>query len=153
MIAVARARIKDAVWMVMGAVSMLLAAPIAIETWNWLQGWYDEAYPPARAELLSSEMVNPATLRLRFLVHRSSRECEFVKLNGYTGQAITHMQIATTMRREDGQDPASYPSAGTYASRPWLLSPVYGSRLLIVGHYDCSGRTVRSRLIDQDIAP
>ena len=149
MIAVTRKRISDVVWMTLGAFSMLVAAPIVIESWNWLQDWYDRANPPATASLISSEIVEPSSLRLRFLVRRSGRECEFVRLNGYSGHAIGQMQIANTLRREDGQDAASYPAGVTVASQPWLMSPVYGPRLLIVGHYDCSGRLVRTRLIDE----
>lgn len=149
MMTLTRKRISDVAWMTAGAFTMLVAAPIVIESWNWLQDWYDQANPPATATLVSAEMVEPSVLRLRFLVRRGGRECEFVKLNGYTGQAISQMQIATMLRREDGQDPASYPAGVTVASQPWLLAPVYGPRLLIVGHYDCSGRMVRARLIDE----
>ena len=53
MIAVTRKRISDVVWMTLGAFSMLVAAPIVIESWNWLQDWYDRANPPAKASLIS----------------------------------------------------------------------------------------------------
>jgi hypothetical protein len=138
--------------MTLGAISMLVLAPIVLESWNWLQEWYDKANPPATASLVSHEMANPTTLRLRFLVRRSARECEFVRLNGYTGADTRQMQIATTLRREDGLDPASYPAGVTVTSQPWVLSPVYGTRILLVGHYDCSGRLVRARLIDEDLS-
>lgn len=151
MMAVTRRRISDVVWMSLGAFSMLVAAPIVIESWNWLQDWYDQSNPPATAALVSAELVEPTTLRMRFMVRRGNRQCEFVKLNGFTGHAIGQMQVATTLRREDGLDPASYPSGVTVESQPWILAPVYGPRLLIVGHYDCSGRVVRTRLIDETV--
>jgi hypothetical protein len=149
--AVTRKRVSDAALALLGAASMLVAAPIVIESWNWLQDWYDQANPPATASLVSHEIIPPNTLRMRFLVRRSERECEFVRLNGYTGNNLLTMNPATTLRREDGNDPASYPSGVTVESRPWILAPVYGPRLLIVGHYDCTGRMVRTRLIDQDL--
>jgi hypothetical protein len=149
MMTATRKRVSDFVWMVLGAFSMLVAAPIVIESWNWLQDGYDRAHPPAKAVLVSHEFVEPTTLRMRFIVTRSSRACEFVRLTGFTGATLGQMQIATTLRREDGQDPASYPAGSTVTSQPWVMSPVYGGQLLIVGHYDCTGRMVRTRLIDE----
>jgi hypothetical protein len=133
----------------LGGLLFAVAAPVVIESWAWLNAWYDRAHPPATAKLASHEYIDATTLRLRFVVTRSARECEFVRLNGFSGPDLTQMQPATTLRREDGIDASSYPSQSTTRSSPWVMSPVYGPRLLIVGHYDCSGRLVRTRLIDE----
>ena len=149
MITAVRRSLSDVAWMAFGALCMLIAAPLVIQSWQWMHEWYDRVNPPAKAALMSHEYLDATTLRLRFAVTRGSRECEFVRLQGYTGATLGQMQLATTMRREDGQDPATYPSGSTVRSQPWLLAPVYGKQLLIVGHYDCTGRLVRSRLIDE----
>ena len=136
----------------LGGLTALLIFPLTVESMNWLRDWYDENNPVVTAKLVRAEHVDPQTLRLQFLVTRN-RDCEFVRLLGMTGSGPSDMQLATMLRREDGSDPASYPAGITALSRTWVLSPVYGPRLMLWGYYDCNDRMVRTRMIDEVIKP
>ena len=142
----------NAVTIFLGLLTALLIFPLAVQSMNWLQAWYDESNPVVTASIVKAEYVDPQTLRLQFLVVRH-RDCEFVRLLGMTGTGPSDMQIATKLHREDGSDPISYPAGITSLSRPWILSPVYGPRLMLWGYYSCDDRMVRTRMIDQVIAP
>jgi hypothetical protein len=137
-------------WMMSGALCMLLVAPVAIESYSWLRTWHDEHSPPVSASLLSADWVADDTLRLRMLITRNE-DCDFVRMVGFTGPAAGPLQLATTLRREDGAAPASYPVGVPIISQPWVISSVYGPRLMLYGYYDCNERLVRTKLIDKVI--
>jgi hypothetical protein len=71
---------------------------------------------------------------------------------GFTGAGPRDL-AAGWMRKEDGTEMSTYPPGTRIASAPWLLSPVFGPYLLVVGYYDCAGRVVPVRLIDQVVTP
>ena len=147
MMTVVRKRFGDLLWMLSGAVCMLVMAPIVIESLAWLRDWHDTNNPPVSANLASAEMVSADTLRLRLSLTRQE-DCEFVRLLGFSGSQSGPMQLATTLRREDGSAPVSYPVGMTIISQPWLMSPIYGPRVLLYGYYDCDSRIVRAKLLD-----
>lgn len=136
----------------LGMLTALIMFPVITSSVHWLQDWYDESNPVVTAKLIRAEHVDKQTLRLQFLLTRN-RDCDFVRLMGMTGNTLADMQLATSVRREDGSDPISYPSGVTAISRTWLLSPVYGPRLMLWGWYDCDDRMVRTKMIDEVIAP
>lgn len=140
----------NALTMVFGLLTALLVFPVAVESTNWLRDWYDDSNPVVTAKLLKAEPIEGNGLRMQFLVTRK-RDCEFIKLMGMTGGGPSDMQIATTLRREDGEDPVSYPTGVSAVSRNWILSPVYGPRLMLWAFYDCSDRVVRTKMIDEVI--
>jgi hypothetical protein len=137
---------------ILGMLTALILFPVITSSVHWIQDWYDEQNPVVTAKLVRAEHVDPQTLRLQFLVTRN-RDCEFIRLLGMTGNGLHDMQLATSVRREDGSDPISYPPGLTAVSRPWLLSPVFGPRLMLWGYYDCDDRVVRTRMLDEVIAP
>jgi len=131
-----------------GALVAIIAAPLVLFSISTLTLWYDEANPVADARLAMVERVDPETIRIQLYVTRK-RECETLRVVGFTGPNRNAMEAATTMRREDGADPISYPVGVTVLSRKWLLSPVYGPHLWIYGYYECDDRIVKQRLIDE----
>jgi hypothetical protein len=133
---------------VTGALAFAVAAPIIMFSFASLLALYDAAFPVAEARLAKVERIDPETIRLQLYVTRK-RDCETLRVVGFTGLSRTDMQAATTMRREDGADPISYPVGVTVLSRPWLLSPVVGPHLWIYGYYECDSRIVKQRLIDE----
>jgi hypothetical protein len=137
--------------MALGLLTALLIFPLAVQSTQWLQDWYDESNPVVKAKLMKAERVDQDTLRLQFLVTRQ-RDCEFVRLFGMTGTSSLDM-YAAFVRREDGEEPVSYPTGITVASRNWLLSPVRGNRLMLWAYYDCADRLVRTKMIDEVIKP
>lgn len=142
----------NALTVAFGMLTALVLFPVVVSSLNWLEDWYDEQNPVVTAKLIRAEHVDPQTLRMQFLVTRN-RDCDFVKLMGMTGHGLSDMQLATSVRREDNTDPTSYPTGISVISRPWLLSPVYGPRLMLWGFYNCDDRVVRTKMIDQVIAP
>ena len=152
MVALIKRHWGNAVTAALGLLTALLIFPLAVQSTNWLQDWYDESNPVVQAKLLKAEYATPEALRLQFLVTRK-RDCEFVRLLGMTGSGPSDMQLATTLRREDGADPISYPAGVTSTSRTWLLAPVYGPHLMIWGYYACDDRLVRTKMIDEVIKP
>ena len=138
--------------MSLGLLTALLIFPIAVESTNWLKAWYDDSNPVVSARILKAEMIDEDSLRLQFVITRR-RDCEFIRLLGMTGSGPTDMQLATSLKREDGADPISYPTGVTAVSQPWVLSPVYGPRLMMWAYYDCSDRVVRTKMIDEVIKP
>lgn len=140
------------VTMGLGLLTALLVFPIAVESTNWLKDWYDDNNPVVVARLVKAEPIGDDALRLQFMVTRK-RDCEFIRLMAMTGGGPSDMQIATTLRREDGIEPNSYPTGVTALSRNWVLSPVFGPRLMLWAFYDCSDRVVRTKMIDEVIRP
>jgi len=132
----------------LGALLAIIAAPLVLFSISTLTVWYDEANPVADAKIAKIERINPETIRLQLYVTRK-RDCETLRVVGFTGQNRNAMEAATTMRREDGEDPISYPVGVTVLSRTWILSPVYGPHLWIYGYYSCDDRVVKQRLIDE----
>ena len=138
---------KNLVAFLIGGFLALLMAPVVVEASKWLLDWYDDARPPSSAKLVKVERAGDG-LRLQFEITRH-RDCDFINLVGFTGSGPTDMQIATILRREDGSAPQSYPAGVTAISRVWWLWPTYGPRLVVYGYYDCAGRAVRTKMIDQ----
>lgn len=136
--------------MALGLLTALLVFPIAVESTAWLRDWYDDNNPVVVAKLARAEPIDAHQLRLQFLITRK-RDCEFIRLVGMTGGGPSAMQLATTLRREDGVEPSSYPTGVTALSRTWILAPVYGPRLMLWAYYDCSDRVVRTKMIDEVI--
>jgi hypothetical protein len=152
MVGLFKRRWGDALSIFLGGLTALIIFPITVESVNWVRAWYDQQNPVVTAKLLKAERINPQTLRLQFVITRN-RDCEFIRLLGMTGHGPHDMQLATMLRREDGSDPASYPTGVTAVSNPWLLSPVYGPRLMLWGDYDCDDRLVRNKIVDEVVAP
>jgi hypothetical protein len=148
MVALIRKHWGNVVTAALGLLTALLIFPLAVQSMHWLQDWYDASNPVVQARLLKAEHVEPDALRLQFVVTRK-RDCDFVRLLGMTGNGPSDMQIATTLRREDGADPISYPAGVTTVSRTWLLAPVYGPHLMLWGYYACDDRLVRTKMIDE----
>jgi len=131
-----------------GAMIVIVTGPLLMISTGIWQDWLDAVNPVATAKVAMSERVDPETLRLQLWVTRQ-RNCETLKMIGLTGPDAKQMQGATVMRREDNEPPLSYPVGVTILSRPWLLSPVYGNHLWIYGYYDCDGRVVKQRIVDE----
>jgi hypothetical protein len=143
-----RNRLSDFFWLMAGALCMLIIAPIAIESWAWLRAWDAAKNPPVVASLLDASMISNDTMRVRLTLTRHE-DCDFVRLVGFTGPAAGPLQLATMLRREDGAAPISYPMGVPIISQPWVISPVYGPRLMLLGYYDCDERLVRTKLVDE----
>lgn len=132
--------------LIVGGLIALILAPLVVQSTKMVQEWYDSANPPATAHLVYAERFGD-TLKFQLEVTRH-RECAFIRLMGFTGAPGKTLQVATTLRREDGEEPQSYPAGVTATSRVWILAPVYGSRVVIYAYYDCGVETVRTRLVE-----
>lgn len=141
----------DLLMAVLGGLACLLIFPLSVQSIVWMQAWYDLRNPPATASLASAAPLNTDTMRFRMFVTRH-RDCEFLRLVGFTGTP-KDLQVATTLRREDGTDPVSYPVGTTALSRSWILSPVYGPNFHLWGYYECDSRIVRTQLLDELLTP
>jgi len=130
-----------------GALLVAVTAPIIAFSFASLLALYDEAFPVAEAKLAKAEIVDDK-LRFQLFVTRR-RDCETLKIEGFSGPHRLAMAAATIMKREDGLAPISYPVGVTVLSRPWMMSPVYGPHIWIYGYYDCDDRVVKQRLIDE----
>jgi hypothetical protein len=130
-----------------GAMLVAIAAPIVAFSFASLLALYDDAFPVAEAKLARAEIVDDK-LRFQLYVTRR-RDCETLKIEGFSGPHRLAMAAATIMKREDGLAPISYPVGVTVLSRPWMMSPLYGPHIWIYGYYDCDDRVVKQRLIDQ----
>lgn len=133
---------------VAGAALVVIVGPLVMLSAGLWQDWWDRANPVAIASVAHVERPDPTTLRLQLWVTRK-RDCEALKMVGLTGESPETMLGATTMRREDNAQPLSYPAGVRILSQPWLLSPVYGHHLQIYGYYDCDGRIVKQRIVDE----
>ena len=131
-----------------GALLVAVAAPIIAISFASLLALYDDAFPVAEAKLARSEMVDAETLRFQLYVTRR-RDCETLKIEGFSGPHRLAMAAATIMQREDGLAPISYPVGVTVLSRPWMMSPIYGVHIWIYGYYQCDSRVVKQRIIDE----
>jgi hypothetical protein len=135
-----------------GALLVVIVGPLVMLSASIWQDWFDAANPVAVAKVAAVEKPNPDTLRMQFWVTRE-RECETLKMIGFTGPDDAHMQGATVLRREDNLPPISYPVGVTVLSQHWILSPVYGKKLWVYGYYECGDRVVKQRIIDEVVAP
>lgn len=132
---------------VMGGLLAMVAAPLLFYSAGTLLDWYDAANPVAAVKVASLERVPPDAVRMSMYVTRK-RDCETLRMAAFTGGSDSDMQAATTVRREDGAAPISYPVGITVLSQPWLISPVVGAKLKFLGYYDCDTRIVRQLLVD-----
>ena len=134
-----------------GALLVAIAAPIVAFSFASLLALYDDAFPVAEAKLARAE-YSEATNSIRFQLYVTRRrDCETLKIEGFSGPHRLAMASAAIMKREDGMAPISYPVGVTVLSRPWMMSPVYGPHIWIYGYYDCNDRVVKQRLIDEKI--
>jgi hypothetical protein len=148
MMTAVRRRAWDVALLALGALSMMVIAPIVMFSFATLLAMYDEAHPVADARLAKAERVGEDTVRLQLYVTRR-RDCQTLKIEGFSGPHRLAMTASTIMRREDGATPISYPLGVTVLSRPWMMSPVYGPHIWVYGYYDCDDRVVKQRLIDE----
>ena len=131
-----------------GALLVAVTAPIIAFSFASLLALYDKAFPVADAKLATVEMIDPQTMRFQLYVTRR-RDCETLKVEGFSGPHRLAMVAANTMGREDGRPPISYPVGVTVLSRPWVMSPINGKHLWVYGYYDCADRVVKQLLIDE----
>ena len=140
---------RSDVWpLMLGGLIALLLAPVVSSAMHWLTDLYDSRHPPVKTTLAFSSRPTPDTLRVRLMVTRL-RDCDFARLIAMTGPDKHHMELATSVAREDGELPVNYPAGETVLSQPWLIRPVFGQRLLLIGHYECGDRVVRVKMIDE----
>jgi hypothetical protein len=134
-----------------GALLVVVIGPLVMLSASIWQDWFDRANPVAVAEVALAEHVDSNTLRLQLYVTRQ-RECETMKMVGFTGPDEFHMQGASVLKREDNLPPISYPVGVRVLSRHWLLSPVYGDNLWLYAYYECNKRIVKQRIVDTVIS-
>jgi hypothetical protein len=146
----ARVAIGNLFSLLVGGLLALILAPLVVQSTHMLQQWYDVAHPPSTAKLVFAERSGEV-LRLQMEITRH-RDCGFIRLMGFSGAPGATLQAASIVRREDGGEPQNYPAGVTAISRVWILSPVYGSRVVLYAYYDCDGETVRARLVDEVIS-
>lgn len=134
-----------------GAVLSLLASPLVMQVWQHVNDVSDASHPPARATVADAVYADERTLQMRFFVQRA-RDCDFLRLTGFSGRSLLDMQPAT-VRRADGEDPVSFPVGLTVLSNWWYVAPVAGPLVRLYAYYDCDGRLVRTLLIDTEVRP
>lgn len=146
-----KALLGDFTFLVLGVFIALAVTPLIAAGVATLQALYDESNPPARFALYSALKVDNS-LRMRFRVTRE-RDCIFLNMAGMSGSPTGPLESATVLRREDGEAARQYPVGVAVLSPPWIMSPVYGPRVVLHGYYDCDGRLLKPKLIDQEILP
>ena len=128
----------------------VLRAPLVLATADWYAEWSAEHNPPATLQWNSVERIDTDTLRLTLLVTRH-RDCQMVRVLGYTGKSLQAMQSAESLEREDGRPPQSYPVGITVISRPWLLRGIYGGKVAVSAYYDCDDAVIKAPLLVGDV--
>ena len=134
----------------LGAAFSLILSPIIFLGTEALQRNWIDANPPVEMELLWVKRMDPAAIQMRFAVTRKA-DCEFVRMIGFTGTDSQNMHPALEIRKFDGSDPVSYPLNIRVLSPIWVLSPVYGKKLVLRGYYDCDGHITKLKVIDTEI--
>ena len=79
------------------------------------------------------------------------RDCQFVRILGYTGATLQSMQPAEALEREDGRPPQSYPVGISVISRPWILRGIYGSKVAVSAYYDCDDSVIKAPILVGDV--
>ena len=147
---VIKRHLPNATAMLFGFVIAIVFAPLVLATADWYRQWSAEHNPPATLQWNSVERIDADTLRLTMLVTRH-RDCQMVRVLGYTGKSLQAMQSAESLEREDGRPPQSYPVGITVISRPWLLRGIYGGKVAVSAYYDCDDAVIKAPLLVGDV--
>ena len=150
MMAHAKKQLPNAIALLLGGFIAIVFAPIVLATADWYRQWSAEHNPPATLRWNSVERIDTDTLRLTMLITRH-RDCQMVRVLGYTGKSLQAMQSAESLEREDGRPPQSYPVGITVISRPWLLRGIYGGKVAVSAYYDCDDAVIKAPLLVGDV--
>jgi len=150
MMAHAKKQLPNAIALLLGCSIAIVFAPLVLATADWYAAWSAEHNPPATLQWNSVERIDTDTLRLTLLVTRH-RDCQMVRVLGYTGKSLQAMQSAESLEREDGRQPQSYPVGITVISRPWLLRGIYGGKVAVSAYYDCDDAVIKAPLLVGDV--
>lgn len=129
-----------------GSLMALILIPVLSLGWQQTYEVYDKRNPPVSMKLATHTIDTENRLHMRFFVTRHA-DCDFLKLQGYSGPGPLGMQ-PSTMRRADGETPVDYPLGIRVLSPTWVLYPLHGPELRVQGYYACSGRIVRPILVE-----
>ena len=149
MMTVIRATWGPAVLAFVGAVLSMMFAPLIFMAWLNMFETIDELRPPVKMTLASAEKIDSETLRIKYYVTRYD-DCFFVKMTGFSGTVMSGMN-PLAIHRSDNEPPIDYPVGMTILSNAWDLHPIKGPRITTYGYYDCGGRLVKTKLIDEAI--
>lgn len=133
-----------------GSLLALVLIPLLSLAWQQTYEVYDRHNPPVSMKLATYEIDAENRLHMRFFVTRHD-DCNFLKIQGYSGSLLTEMQ-PSTVRRLDGEEPVSYPVGITVLSNTWVMYPLHGSNIQLQGYYECGSRIVRPILLKRDLA-
>lgn len=150
MIPVVQKHASMAIAATFGFVLAVLLAPLVLATADWYAEWSAEHNPPATLQWNSVERIDTDTLRLTLLITRH-RDCDFVRILGYTGATLQSMQPAESLEREDSRAPQSYPVGISVISRPWILRGIYGGKVAVSAYYDCDDTVVKAPILVGDV--
>lgn len=139
-----------AIALLAGFVVAIVFAPVVLATADWYARWDEEHNPPASLHWNSVERVDQESLRMTLRVTRH-RDCQIVRVLGYTGSSFAAMQPAESMEREDSRAPQSYPVGISVISRPWILRGIYGDKVAVSAYYDCDDRIIKAPLLTGDV--
>lgn len=146
MIAFAKQYWTTATALMTGFFLAVLFAPIILATADWYSQWEEENNPPATLQWHSLTRLDPDSLLLTFLVTRH-KDCQSVRVLGYTGPTLGAMHPVDSLERRDGKKQESYPVGISVVSKPWILRGIYGEKIAISAYYDCKDRIVRAPLL------
>ena len=150
MIAVIKKHMATVTAMLTGFVVAVLFAPLVLATADWYAAWNAEHNPVATMQWNSVERIEQDELRLTMRITRH-RDCDFVRILGYTGATLQSMQPAEALEREDGRPPQSYPVGISVISRPWILRGIYGSKVAVSAYYDCDDTVIKAPILVGDV--
>ena len=150
MIAVAKKYTPNAVALLLGFAIAIVFAPLVLATADWYAQWNAEHNPVATVQWHSVELVTQDELRMTILITRH-RDCDFVRIRGYTGATLQSMQPAESLEREDSRAPQSYPVGISVISRPWILRGIYGSKVAVSAYYDCDDTVIKAPTLVGDV--
>ena len=145
-----RKHAPNAAALLLGFAIAIVFAPLVLATADWYSQWSAENNPPATLQWNSVERMNQDEVRMTLRVTRH-RDCEFVRILGYTGQTLQSMQPADTLEREDSRAPQSYPVGIVVISRPWILRGIYGNKMAVSAYYDCDDAVIKAPLLVGDV--
>ena len=92
----AKKQLPNAVALLLGFSIAIVFAPIVLATADWYRQWSAEHNPPATLQWNSVERIDTDTLRLTMRITRH-RDCDFVRILGYTGATLQSMQPAESL--------------------------------------------------------
>ncbi|MBK6786260.1 MAG: hypothetical protein IPG77_01040 [Betaproteobacteria bacterium] len=150
MMAHAKKQLPNAVALLLGFSIAIVFAPLVLATADWYATWNAEHNPPANLQWNTVERIDADTLRMTLLITRH-RDCDFVRILGYTGATLQSMQPAESLEREDSRAPQSYPVGISVISRPWILRGIYGKKMAVSAYYDCDDRIIKAPLLTGDV--